>query len=70
VTTLTAPPPSLREAVARGPLDGGGATLLERLELALAGASAEGSATCPVCEGPMAPAGKAARCQDCGAELS
>jgi hypothetical protein len=70
VTTLTAPLPVLRDAVAHGPLDGGGTTLLERLDLALDGARAQGSAACPVCERRMVPAGGAARCEGCGAELA
>jgi tRNA(Ile2) C34 agmatinyltransferase TiaS len=69
VTTLTLPPLSLREADTRGPLDGGGATLLERLDVALEGVRAEGAATCPMCEGRMASAGAVARCEDCGTEL-
>jgi tRNA(Ile2) C34 agmatinyltransferase TiaS len=69
VTTLTAPPLSLREAATRGPLDGGGVTLLECLDVALEGARVEGAAACPMCEGRMASTGAVARCEDCGTEL-
>jgi tRNA(Ile2) C34 agmatinyltransferase TiaS len=69
VTTLTAPAPHLRDTEAHGLLEGGGVTLLERLDLVWEGARAEGTASCPVCHGGMAPAGETVRCEDCGAEL-
>ena len=46
-------------------------TLEERLDLVLEGVRADGQAACPVCRGPLAPAGAdRARCGDCGSEIS
>ena len=67
-TLLDTPTPALagEERAERG-----GLTLEERLGLVLEDVRADGHAECPVCRGPLAPAGpECARCGGCGSQIS
>jgi hypothetical protein len=52
------------------PVGGGRLTLEQRLDSVWEGLRADGMAECPVCRGRMEDSGPAARCRDCGSELS
>jgi hypothetical protein len=48
----------------------GGRTLAERLDAALERLQAAGAADCPVCRGPLVPAGGGGRCGRCGSAVA